>query len=111
VKYTFIKANKDNWPVRLQCKVFDVSRSGYHQWVRRSPSARKEANDVLDTKIEKIFGNHKSRYGAPRITKELNADGDLGNEKRVATRMKSLDLKAKQAQRFKATTDSNHKIQ
>lgn len=108
MKYAFIKENKDNWSIRSQCRVFNVSRPGYHQWVKRPKSARQEANDILDVKIKKIFEVHKNRYGAPRITEELKDDGESISEKRVASRMKSLDLKAKQAKKFKVTTDSNH---
>ena len=108
MKYAFIKENIDRWSIRLQCKVFNVSRPGYHQWAKRPPSARQCANDILDTKIKKVFEDNKERYGSPRITKELNAERESVSEKRVANRMKLLDLRAKQAKKFKVTTDSNH---
>lgn len=109
MKYAYIKKNSDKWSVRSQCRIFCVSRPGYYQWLVRLPSSRDNANVILDTKIKKIFQNHKERYGAPRITVELIALGEKVAIKRVAKRMKALNLKAKQAKRFKATTDSRHK--
>lgn len=108
MKYAYIKENKDPWSVRAQCRVLEVSRPGYYQWIKRPPSLRDEANDHLDEKIKAIFDQHKSRYGSPRITKELLEQGNSASENRVAKRMNALDLKAKQAKKFKVTTDSFH---
>lgn len=69
---------------------------------------RDQANQDLDANINDIFAQHERRYGAPRITKELIAEGMNVGENRVARRMKALGLRAKQAKKFKATTDSNH---
>lgn len=71
-------------------------------------SQREQSNLYLDRKIKDIFEYHKARYGAPRITKELNALGEPVNQNRVAKRMQVLQLKAKQARKFKVTTDSRH---
>ena len=42
------------------------------------------------------------------ISRELKDLDIIANEKRVAKRMKALNLKAKQAKKFKVTTDSQH---
>lgn len=108
MKYAFIKENKGRWSVRLQCRVFEVSRPGYYQWLKRPPSKRDNANDHLDKLIEIVFDDHKERYGAPRITHELREAGQTVGKNRVERRMKALNLKAKQVKKFKATTDSDH---
>jgi putative transposase len=108
VKYAFIKENAEIWPVCAQCRTFNVSRPGYYQWLKRPASSRNQSNAALDEKIKKIFESHKGRYGAPRITQELIDQGENVNQKRVAHRMKALNLKAKQAKKFKVTTDSHH---
>jgi len=71
-------------------------------------SPREQSNQHLDRKIKDIFERHKARYGAPRITEELNADGESVSQNRVVRRMKALHLRAKQAKKFKVTTDSQH---
>ena len=91
-----------------QCRVFNVSRSGYYHWLKRSPGPRDQSNVIFDAKIKKIFAEHKGRYGAPRITQELRDQGEQVSQKRVAKRMNVLNLKAKQARKFKVTTDSHH---
>lgn len=90
------------------CSALQVSRPGYYAWLTRNPSARELNNDRIDQKIVSIFNQHHARYGSPRITRELNDQGECINHKRVASRMKTLEIKAKQARKFKCTTDSNH---
>ena len=94
--------------MRSQCRVFNVSRPGYYHWLKRLPGPRDQSNVILDAKIKKIFAEHKGRYGAPRITQELRDQGEQVSQKRVAKRMNVLNLKAKQARKFKVTTDSHH---
>ena len=38
--FRFIAAEKANHPVSLLCAVLGVSRSGFHAWQKRPPSAR-----------------------------------------------------------------------
>ena len=91
------------------CRVFCVSRTGYYSWLKRPVSPRTLANQELDRKIKDIFDKHESRYGSPRITEELQAQSETVSHNRVANRMRAMNLKAKQAKKFKVTTDSNHK--
>jgi transposase InsO family protein len=91
------------------CSTLNVSRSGYYDWSGRRPSARAQANQTLDERIQVIFARHRQRYGAPRIVTELQDEGVECSENRVARRMQILELKAVQAKKFKVTTDSNHK--
>lgn len=90
------------------CDIFSVSRSGYYDWLNRKPSKRKLANKKLDVKIKSIFLEHKMRYGAPRITKVLNAKNEFCTKNRVARRMQQMNLQAKAKRKFKVTTDSKH---
>ena len=108
MKYALIKENAHLWPIETQCRVYGVSSNGYRSWRDKKPSKRALENQKLDTKIQGIYDDHKGRYGAPRITDELNDQGLKVNKKRVANRMKVLNLKGKQARKFKVTTDSNH---
>jgi len=60
--------------------------------------------------IKSIFIENGSKYGAPRITKELQDKGLPCSENRVARRMQSMKLKAKGKRKFKATTNSKHNL-
>jgi transposase InsO family protein len=92
------------------CDMFNIDRSGYYAWLKRLPSKRQQCNEVLDKKINNIFYLHKSRYGYPRITDELHAQGEICSKNRVFRRMQCLGLRAKAKRRFKLTTDSSHDL-
>ena len=90
--------------------MFSIERSSYYSWLKRKPGKRAISNKELDEKIAAIFNAHKSRYGSKRITDELHEKGELCSRNRVAKRMKNLGLHAKSKKKFKATTDSKHKL-
>jgi len=90
--------------------MFSIERSGYYAWLKRKPSKRQEANEVLDKKIITIFKSHQGRYGAPRITDELHDEGEICGKNRVARRMNHLGIQAKGKKKFKVTTDSFHHL-
>jgi len=90
--------------------MLSIERSGYYAWLKRKPGKRKLANEELDKKILTIFNKHKARYGAPRITDELQENGEICNKNHVARRMKCLGIKAKGKKKFRNTTDSNHHL-
>jgi len=108
MRYRFIELHKKAWPVTLMCRVLQVARSGYYDWLKRPDGVRMISNRVLDAEIRRIFAEHKQRYGAPRITDELHDQGVRCSKNRVARRMKALGLRGIQAKKFKVTTDSNH---
>ncbi len=108
MKYAFIKKHGTCWCIKTQCRVLNVSRSGYYRWLTREPSVHQHYRDQLDQKIVSIFTAHKARYGSPRITDALRDQGELINHKRIEKRMKALNIRAKHAKKFKRTTDSNH---
>jgi hypothetical protein len=47
--YRFIAAEKAAHSIAIMCRVFEVSRSGYHAWTRRSPMGSK--GDCFDTQM------------------------------------------------------------
>lgn len=96
--------------VERLCSVLEVSSSGYYQWLKALPSKRAIANEKLDNNIIGIFSQNRGRYGAIRITKELQAQGKIVGKNRVATRMRSLELRALAKRKWKATTDSKHNL-
>jgi len=108
MRYRFVDTHKKVWPVDLMCRVLNVSRSGYYDWLDRPPSARALANAKLDEQIERVFALHRSRYGAPRITRDLQEDAIPCSQNRVGRRMRSMGLRALQSGKFKVTTDSDH---
>lgn len=105
-----IKKNVNHFPVRMMCKMLSASSSGYYAWCDRPASLRAQENVVLTSKIKAIFDEEKSRPGAKRITKRLNSEDVCIGRHRVARIMRQNGWRAKAAKKFKATTNSNHKL-
>lgn len=94
----------------VMCRVLGVSRSGYYAWRTRPDSTRKKADRELTQKIRVVHGMSRGTYGAPRIHAELKADGIVCGRNRVARLMRHAEIRAKAARRFKATTNSRHRL-
>lgn len=102
MRYTFIHAHRTVWPITIQCRVLQVTTSGYYAWTKRPGSRRTEEDDRLALLIRDIFEEHEGSYGVPRITMELRFSGHRVTRKRVARLMNEMDLRAKQGAKFKA---------
>jgi putative transposase len=61
--------------------------------------------------IQQIALEHRRRYGYRRITAELHRRGMQINHKRVVRIMREDNLLGLQPQRFKVTTNSDHKFE
>jgi len=114
VRYAFIERHEKVWPIKVQCRVLEVSASGYHQH-----RARREAPDqphrrisdmALVVYIRAVFAEMKGAYGWPRIWRELAARGIHAGKERVRKLMRSNGLQARGKRKFKATTNSNHAL-
>ena len=79
-----MRAHQAHYPVATQCRLLDVSTSGYYAWQRRGMSARAEADRELLAMIQAIHASSHGTYGAPRIHAELGAPGVRVGRKRVA---------------------------
>jgi transposase InsO family protein len=100
---------KDEHPVTELCAAFDVKRSGYYAWHQAGASARARADAQLLPKIRAVHEQHQGRYGAPRIQKELAAQGACHGGKRIARLMQADGLRGLCARRFvPRTTQSDH---
>jgi transposase InsO family protein len=94
----------------MMCKVLGVSASAYYDWEREQQSAHERRDLELSALIQQLFIEFRSRYGAPRIQRELAKTGVHVSLKRVSRLMREAGLRAKSARKYKATTDSNHKL-
>ena len=110
MKYAFIQAHERRFPVTTLCRMLEVPRSGYYAWRGRPEPAREGDNRRLDEAIRRLFDQHRGRYGAPRLTVELRAEGWTVSRRRVAKRLRVLGLRAKAARKYKATTQSKHSL-
>jgi putative transposase len=105
-----IKELSVNYPIQDSCQSLGVSRSGYYQWLKRSPSRRQHQESQLRQEITSLFEQHRKRYGSPRITQALRAAGRQVGKNRVARLMSQQKLvaRSKRAFRPKTTLASSH---
>jgi putative transposase len=107
------RANDSVWPITMQCRVLDVSASGYHQHRTRSKAPDQPArirDMALLVHIRAVFAEMKGAYGWPRTWRELTARGVPVGKERVRRLMKANALHARGKHKFKATTNSNHAL-
>ena len=98
-------------PVTAMCQTLEVSRSGYYAWKQGRRSTRAEEDQRLASPIRAVFREHKRRYGARRMARELLKRGTSCGTRRVARLMREMRLKAIQPKSFRPrTTDSRHRL-
>ena len=108
MSFELIAAEEAQYPKALMCRALGLSRSGHHSFSTRGPSRRALDQQQLDVLVAAIFAELKSRYGAPRIERELRRRGHRTSRKRVAASMVRQGLAARRKRRWRTTTDSRH---
>lgn len=110
MKYAFIQEHEAVFSVSRMCRVFDVSRSGFYEWVSRPESARKQADRQLTEDLKQIFEDSRQTYGTRRIRDDLDQQGQRVSRARIGRLMRQAGLRCKTRRRFRATTNSNHTL-
>lgn len=109
MKYQFIYDKSSRFSVMKMCLILEVSKSGFYDWLKRSPSNRAKENTMIIERI-KIINQNKSKrvYGSPRIHKDLIDSGIKCSKNRVARLMKKANISSVVKKKWKATTNSKH---
>jgi putative transposase len=114
MKYAHIHRSRPLWPVRLQCKVLEVSFTGYHQHHlrRKKLCCRRHLSDeALLVHICAIHAELRGAYGWPRMWRELRRRGVRVGKERVRVVMRQHGIQARGKRRFRVTTtDSKHAL-
>lgn len=107
-----MQAHQSEFTIAAMSRVLGVSRSGYYCWRTRQgrPSSRQQHREQLDREVGEAFVARKGRYGAPRLSVDLTEAGRPYDPKTVAGSLRRQGLRAKAAQKFKATTYSKHDL-
>ncbi len=110
MKYAFIQAHQATFSVSRMCRVFGVSRSGFYEWLSRPESAHKQADRCLAGEIKQTFEENRQTYGTRRIQDALRDQGQRVSRDRIGRLMAQQGLRCKTRRRFRATTNSNHRL-
>jgi len=91
--FSFIAAERANYPVAVLCRALSVNRTSFHDWERRAPSDRELTDAWLLEQIKVIHASRRRVYGAPRIHAELRLEhGIRVGRKRVERLMRQAGL-------------------
>ena len=90
VKYAVIYRHRNEYSVSVMCRFFEVSRSGYYDFVRRIGQAESDAE--LAKKIQECQDQTDKTYGYRRVWKWLKDRNIERNPKTVLRVMKKYGL-------------------
>ncbi|ECJ6095461.1 IS3 family transposase [Salmonella enterica] len=112
IKYVFIEKHQAEFSIKAMCRVLQVARSGWYVWHQRrhQTNRRQQFRLVYDNAVREAFSDAKQRYGAPRLTDELRAQGRVYNIKTVAASLRRQGLRAKASRRFSPVSYREHSL-
>ena len=99
-----------HYPLPLIRRIMKVSASGFYAWLDRSLSERAREETRLEVEIKAAHKRTRQTYGAERLQRELAEYGVRVGICRLKRIRRKLGLYCKQKRKFKATTDSKHKL-
>ncbi|WDB90802.1 IS3 family transposase (plasmid) [Escherichia albertii] len=112
MKYVFIEKHQAEFSIKAMCRVLRVARSGWYTWCQRRTriSPRQQFRQHCDSVVLAAFTRSKQRYGAPRLTDELRAQGYPFNVKTVAASLRRQGLRAKASRKFSPVSYRAHNL-
>lgn len=90
--FHFISANENIYSINQMCRVLSISPNTYRKWKNQFVSETQKQKLLLKDEIKGIFFDTNQRYGAARITIELQKKGYKTSSTTVGRYMKSLGL-------------------
>ncbi len=87
-----MKAHQAIWPIATQCRVLDVSPSGYYAWHKRTPCEHMRADAAIGDALEVYFDRSRSTYGRPRLAADIRDAGIQTSGKRLARIMRERHI-------------------
>ena len=99
-----------DYPTSALSRMLVVSASGCYAWMDRGPSRRAREEVRLELEIKAAHKRTRQTYGPERLQRDLAEHGvrvGIGRIKRIR---KKLSIRCKQKRKFKATTQSRHRL-
>jgi putative transposase len=84
------------------CRLLEVSRSGYYEWLGRPPRAHTDANQQLQDAVQRFFAQGRGTYGTRRIKHLLAQEGLQVSRRRIGRLLAQAGLRCKTRRKFKA---------
>lgn len=84
VKYVWIVAERDAYPLPSLCTKLSVRLSGYRAWKRGgTPNRQRQTDAQLLLLIQSNLAEVKGTYGSPRMVREIRERGNPAGKDRV----------------------------
>ena len=110
MKFGFVAKHRGVWPVSLICEALGVSRSGFHAWLGRAPSARARSDEMLGARVRASFIASYRTYGARRVWHDVLAEGQPCGLHRIERLMRQQALKARPRRRGLPKDDGQRSV-
>ena len=110
MKFGFIAKHRGVWPVTWLCEALGVSRSGFHAWLGRAPSARARSDEMLGARVRASFIASYRTYGARRVWHDVLAEGHPCGLHRIERLMRQQALKARPRRRGLPRDDGQRSV-
>lgn len=91
-------------PCAVACRALGVSQSWFYKWNHGDLSPRRGRRENLAGEVARLFGEHRGRYGSPRLAAELRDLGWRVSKNTVARLMREQRLVARARRRRRGTT-------
>lgn len=110
MKYGVVEEMRQSWPVPPMCRLLEVSVSGYYAWRTRAPSPRAQRQPRLEAQVLAAHERTRETFGPERLQRELAGHGVNIGVHSIKRVRHELGLRCRQKRKFKATTNSQHKL-
>ena len=88
--------------VSRMCRLLEVSRSGYYEWLSRPRSVQSEADQQLQDQVKRCFAQGRGTYGTRRIKHLLAQEGLQVSRRRIGRILAQAGLRCKTRRKVKA---------
>ena len=93
---------RTEFKVSQMCRLLEVSRSGYYEWLSRPPRAPGEADQQVQEKVQRYFAQGRGTYGTRRIKHLLAQEGLQVSRRRIGRVLAQAGLLCKTRRKFTA---------
>jgi putative transposase len=110
MKFGFIAKHRSVWPVAWLCEALGVSRSGFHAWLKRGPSARSREGVAIMPAVKASFVASARTYGARRIWRDVLEAGFSCGLHKIERLMRAQALRARPRRRALPKDDGERSV-
>ncbi len=97
-----------SYSIQPMARLFEVSLSGYYDWLKRGISKRKQHHNRCELFVKSAHIDTEQSYGHERLHQHLTNQGHNISLYMVRQIKQEHGIYCKRHKRFKTTTDSNH---